>query len=555
MHSKTLLLSLLLSMTVVLVNAQCTSDLDCNLCGKCSENVCMCRPGWVGTDCGQLDFLPAPLEEAFYRNDSASWGGSVIFVEGNYHMFLAFMEGHCGLNSWQPNSAIYAAVSASGSPKGPYVNETKILDWFSHNPAATLAPDGSLLVWHIGCGSRGGGFNFNCTNGTTPPPPPPPPVRFENGGQCLVSAGTFPCWTGGTGKVCPLIMGSCASPSSEWSVEGEAWTNAASSDDASLNIDCNACTPGTVVKLFGAGSSDVSFNKTSGQIYVTQCPGMCLSTGASGKARAPCGGGGEPWMLTQIQLASCDEADTLGWSSSPAVAPSLTEPESGGTADRRRLGAAASGTYPAPCTDTNVLVSATGSVDGPWVQSGILQGNRYAPIYEADNPAPIHFSTGETWIMFRSWHPPGNTTTPIGIARSDTASWNSSYTILNVTYPQFASVKAMNPSYIPLEDPTMWVDQESQTFHALFHNMGGCSTVGCHAFSQDGMTWFLASSGPYTTEIMYEDGSNVTVARRERPHLIFNKLGQPAFLSNGVQRDWSDDHTFTHVQPINVPWP
>ena len=54
---------------------------------------------------------------------------------------------------------------------------------------------------------------------------------------------------------------------------------------------------------------------------------------------------------------------------------------------------------------------------------------------------------------------------------------------------------------------------------------------------------------------MFADGSNTTLARRERPHLVFNAAGQPAFLSNGAQEAWADDHSYTLVQPINVPFP
>ena len=38
-------------------------------------------------------------------------------------------------------------------------------------------------------------------------------------------------------------------------------------------------------------------------------------------------------------------------------------------------------------------------------------------------------------------------------------------------------------------DPFMWLDAASGTYHAVFHNMGGCAAVGCHAFSADGYTW------------------------------------------------------------------
>lgn len=84
-----------------------------------------------------------------------------------------------------------------------------------------------------------------------------------------------------------------------------------------------------------------------------------------------------------------------------------------------------------------------------------------------------------------------------------------------------------------------------------------CRDVGCHAFSADGYTWYLATSDPYTTTIDFADGSSRTYARRERPHVVFNQNGDPAFLSNGVQEQWGNghDHSYTLVQPLNVAWP
>ena len=217
----------LLILLLPLASSLCASEFDCQLNGACVSSSCACRPGWTGADCGALDLLPAPAVPAFYRATTASWGGSIIEEQGLHYMFLAVIEGHCGLNAWQPNSAIYRAVSASG-PAGPYVNETRIPGYFSHNPSVSRHPDGSLLVWHIGDGRGGGGFNTACTNGTTPPPPPPPPIKMKTAGGCLVASGAYPCWTGGNGpyKACPLVVGDCSAPSAQWGVEGTSWVSA-----------------------------------------------------------------------------------------------------------------------------------------------------------------------------------------------------------------------------------------------------------------------------------------------------------------------------------------
>lgn len=197
---------------------------------------------------------------------------------------------------------------------------------------------------------------------------------------------------------------------------------------------------------------------------------------------------------------------------------------------------------------------------GPFQELGVLSGLRTPFPYETDNPAPFVFPNGSVMVMFRSWHPPPqgttNTTTPIGIARSDGPSWNSTYT-LTTTPPIWGLHNATSRQYVPLEDPFMWRD-EAGFFHAVFHNMGACNAVGCHAYSVDGWEWFLASRPAYTTFVPLQGGRNVTVARRERPHIVFNAAGQPAFLTNGVQDNYGPpgyDHSYTLVAPINAAWP
>ena len=555
-------LQLQLSLLLLLLAAArfagaCESDIQCQLNGACTASACVCRPGWTGEDCGQLDFLDAPTTHAFFRDDSASWGGTILEEEGAWHMFLAYMEGNCGLNSWQPNSAIWRAVSSTGSPAGPYVNETRVLPWFSHNPSFSRHPDGSLLVWHIGNAQQQGSFVKGCANGTTPPPPPPPPVKFSASGGCLASSGAYPCWVGGGGpyKVCPLVLGDCSDASAGWGVEGTNFVSALY-PSAMVNIDCNSNKTGTVAKLFGSGGSPLVFNKSTGQIRFTDFPDTCLSNGATG-AVAPCGGGGEPWLPAQIHVVPCSSPDSLGWSQ---IGKTAAEAAAEGRAAARgsaspRAGASAAGAWPLPTTDVNALVSTSG-VAGPFVDSGVFQGPRQSCFpFESDNPAPLVFPNGSTWVMYRSWNPSGGTacTTPIGIARSDAATWNTSYShgaeAVPIGFPNAAA-----PDYVPLEDPYLFIDSAAN-FHALFHNMGGCSAVGCHAFSADGFAWYLATSNPYTSLVRFADGSSVDYARRERPHLVFNSRGDPAFLSNGVQESWSDDHSYTLVQQINVPWP
>jgi hypothetical protein len=173
------------ALCVAVVGAsQCTDDLGCSLNGICETlGKCSCRQGWKGEECGILDLAPAPSVEAFHRPLTASWGGGVLFAEGQYHLFVAVMEKHCGLDTWGANSAIYHAVSPTAA--GPYVNETVVVPHWAHSPRITQAPDGTYLLWHVGCGNNpDSDLKKGCTNGTTPgtgPPPAPSISSFKEG--------------------------------------------------------------------------------------------------------------------------------------------------------------------------------------------------------------------------------------------------------------------------------------------------------------------------------------------------------------------------------------
>jgi len=128
----------------------------------------VCEPTWVGVDCGVLNLLPAPTNTGFNLNLSSSWGGGVLYdnTQGIYHMYMALMENHCGLDTWTQNSAIAHAIGKT--PLGPFLYQDTIIPAFAHNPQPFQAPDGTYLIFHIGCGDNPPSSLQNCTNGTTP---------------------------------------------------------------------------------------------------------------------------------------------------------------------------------------------------------------------------------------------------------------------------------------------------------------------------------------------------------------------------------------------------
>lgn len=88
--------------------------------------------------------------------------------DGQYHLFVAEMLNSCGMNTWSTNSIIRHAVSAT--PAGPFARKEVVLPAFAHNPTAIRAPDGTYLIYHIGCGNGRPGYKpcTKCSGGYTP---------------------------------------------------------------------------------------------------------------------------------------------------------------------------------------------------------------------------------------------------------------------------------------------------------------------------------------------------------------------------------------------------
>lgn len=115
--------------------------------------------------------------------NTTSWGGSVLQDGDTYHMFVAEMSNGCGMGTWTTNSQVVHATSSL--PEGPYERQAVINPAFSHNPTVSRAPDGTWVLYHIGCGDAaptqctdcaggnsghcpGGPETVSCTPGTTP---------------------------------------------------------------------------------------------------------------------------------------------------------------------------------------------------------------------------------------------------------------------------------------------------------------------------------------------------------------------------------------------------
>lgn len=110
------------------------------------------------------------------------------------------------------------------------------------------------------------------------------------------------------------------------------------------------------------------------------------------------------------------------------------------------------------------------------------------------------------------------------------------------------------------EDPFLYPDPyNASVLHALSH-AGHYDASGGHVWSTDGgRSWQQHNdSRAYSSLIMYTDGTQRSLSRRERPHLVFDQRGLPLALTNGVTDGWPctyrvcpHDYCHTALQKLN----
>ena len=108
---------LLLVLFAPAISADCSSDLDCNLNGDCISGNCVCWKPWAGQSCESLAFAPAhPIAAYGMMPKVTSWGGNALFIDGEWHLFVAEMANGCGLSTWGVNSQVVDSIT----PLEPY---------------------------------------------------------------------------------------------------------------------------------------------------------------------------------------------------------------------------------------------------------------------------------------------------------------------------------------------------------------------------------------------------------------------------------------------------
>ena len=126
----------------------CQTDEDCLYLGECINQACKCNPGFKGSRCHELDLLPTDIDWGFRDSSRPSWGGMVIYRDGQYHLFASYIMNECDLISYGTNSAILRATSEV--PQGPYKYEETVLPPFHHGVAVVEDPHGQIFLWTDG---------------------------------------------------------------------------------------------------------------------------------------------------------------------------------------------------------------------------------------------------------------------------------------------------------------------------------------------------------------------------------------------------------------------
>eukprot|EP01061_Rhynchopus_euleeides_P009991 TRINITY_DN19312_c0_g1_i1.p1 TRINITY_DN19312_c0_g1~~TRINITY_DN19312_c0_g1_i1.p1 ORF type:complete len:506 (+),score=67.49 TRINITY_DN19312_c0_g1_i1:125-1519(+) len=197
--------------------------------------------------------------------------------------------------------------------------------------------------------------------------------------------------------------------------------------------------------------------------------------------------------------------------------------------------------FPAtPDQDPTTLSTAT-SYDGPWSAPKAVMKNT-----ESDSNLSPWFTKGDGMIgLWRSFH---NNVTELGYSRIHTVTASNWRDPSTYEYNIDVSGDLFNLGG-PTEDPFLYQDSRG-VYHSLFHHMYGCMACGGHAYSLDAKTWVYTGGDAYLDVLTFEDSVELHLPTRERPHLLFNDKGEPAYLSTGAVPGWNNDYGFTSVVPI-----
>ena len=195
------------------------------------------------------------------------------------------------------------------------------------------------------------------------------------------------------------------------------------------------------------------------------------------------------------------------------------------------------------------------SIYGPWSQPmNILNLTWNEPNGTHDNNfAAVILNNGSLIGMMRNWiHWNNIYGSDIHLVIADNYMNNKTYRVLpNSLFPQLTQAFT--------EDPYLYFDCNGN-YHAVFHNMDPLNNdkiVGGHAFSQNGIDWIYYGLA-YDNVLQYDDGTSITLIRRERPHFLFSEEDNCTIQACSwgvVSPEYTGqygDASFTQIQPVNT---
>ena len=207
--------------------------------------------------------------------------------------------------------------------------------------------------------------------------------------------------------------------------------------------------------------------------------------------------------------------------------------------------------HPPPLTHGAELVEQrfSKSIYGPWTTT--LTPNGSVNLFNGTNPSPFVLPNGTIVVASHN---------NCGLTLSSAANWTGPFSnpICVLPYSQYPS-----QSNFTFEDPFLWFDNESVTWKVLLHSYNKTNphiqfAVGGYGESLTDNAygpWKIQdpSSPAYTTVVQFEDGTNETFSRRERPKLVFDSSsGKPFALITAVcPEPDGNQHCFTLGQRIS----
>jgi hypothetical protein len=160
-------------------SSSCADDQSCSFNGVCSiqpqsTGICQCDPGWTGAYCEALNLAPARngsgLQDMLIDQNTSTWGGSVLYHQGQYHMWFSEITRNCGIHGWISNSVVSHAVSRGPEDRWKFRKTRTLYPVFSHEPIAAQDPttgEFGLFVSHYPNGSAADTGICTCVDGST----------------------------------------------------------------------------------------------------------------------------------------------------------------------------------------------------------------------------------------------------------------------------------------------------------------------------------------------------------------------------------------------------